>query len=611
MGSVFVAVDERLDREVALKVMRADLAKDDAFVARFRREARSAARLGHPNVVAVTDQGSDGHYAFLAMELVLGETLRQLISRRAPVPVDEALALMDPILDGLAAAHRAGLVHRDVKPENVLISEHGQVKVTDFGLARAVTTSTLTGDSDILLGTASYLAPEQVEHATADARSDVYSAGLLLFEILTGEKAFPGDSPIHVAYQHVHGEMPRASDAVPGIPDEVDRLICEATAKNPDDRPASAADLLIALRSVRRRIGAASADTEDSCARFADAPGGTPERSPGSPSGSHTGSHTAEIRSRTNPLDTRGYRDEGGRRTHRRAPVLVALLLVPLLIIGAATAWAFTSGPFGSTTVPKVAGLPQGSAVSVLDRSELKSRVRTVFSESVPQGRVIGSDPAQGAQPKKNSTVLLTVSKGPERYNAPKLVGSTEAAARSAVTKAGLAVGTVRRAYDEKVANGSVISSTPAPGTPLKKGTKVDFVVSQGKQPIPVPDLSGKPRVHAESSLADQGLTATFGAEEFSDSVPQGSVIRTSPAPGTTVHKGDSVQLVVSKGPEMVTVPNVVDQKSGNAKRTLEAAGFVVKLDRFFGGLFDTVRDQSLRPGTSVRKGSTITLSIV
>lgn len=319
MGSVFVAIDERLERDVALKVMRADLARDDAFVARFRREARSAARLGHPNVVAVTDQGSDGQYAFLAMELVLGDTLRQLIRRRGPLPVDEALGLMDPILDGLAAAHRAGLVHRDVKPENVLISQTGQVKVTDFGLARAVTTSTLTGDSDILLGTASYLSPEQVEHGSADARSDVYSAGLLLFEILTGEKAFPGDSPIHVAYQHVHGTMPRASDAVSGIPDTVDDLIAQATAKDPDDRPATAADLLVALRTVRRGLESGHTDhtdhTDHGDRRTRALPSDTETTETTETTDAQVDhepvdagrSHTTAIHSKTNPLDTRGY----------------------------------------------------------------------------------------------------------------------------------------------------------------------------------------------------------------------------------------------------------------------------------------------------------------
>lgn len=620
MGSVFVARDLRLERDVALKVMRADLARDDAFVARFRREAHSAARLTHPNVVAVTDQGSDGHYAFLAMELVLGETLRQLIRRAGPLPVADSLALMDSVLDGLAAAHRAGIVHRDIKPENVLISSTGQVKVTDFGLARAVTTSTLTGDSDVLLGTASYLSPEQVEHGTADARSDVYAAGLLLFEMITGQKAFPGDSPIHVAYQHVHGTMPVASETVASVPESVDRLIAEATAKDPDDRPATAADLLIALRSVRRSLGADGSrryepDTQEPAfgASHGAGHGVDPDDddvtdAPSASTGEKN-SFTTQIGSRTDPLDTAAYHgDTTGRR--RRAPLLIALAVVALLLAGTA-GWAFTAGPLGSTKVPGVAGLPQGSAVTSLHRSDLKVKVKQAFSETVAAGKVITADPTPGAQTRKNSTVLLTVSKGPERFTVPVLAGRKDADARATVTKAGLVVGTVTTAYDERVPSGSVVSSNPTANTPLKKGTKVDLVVSKGKQPIPVPALSGKPRADVETSLTALGLKVTDGPQEFSDTVAKGSVIRSTPAEGATVHKGDTVELIVSKGPEMVTVPKVVDQKSGAAKALLESQGFNVKIDRFFGGIFDTVREQSLAPGTSVRKGSTITLSVV
>lgn len=623
MGSVFVATDLRLERDIALKVMRSDLARDDAFVARFRREAHSAARLTHPNVVAVTDQGSDGHYAFLAMELVLGETLRQLIRRRGPLPVDEALGLLDPVVDGLAAAHRAGIVHRDVKPENVLISSTGQVKVTDFGLARAVTTSTLTGDSDILLGTASYLSPEQVEHGTADARSDVYSAGLLLFEMVTGEKAFPGDSPIHVAYQHVHGTMPKASDAVPTVPAAVDRLIAEATAKNPDDRPATAADLLIALRTVRRSLGASRTDDETTdVAVVADAAHAPPADNTADNTTADTdetdvrslgakNSYTTEIGSRTDPLHTDAYPESAAAPGRRRRTALIAAVLAVLLVVGGGAGWAFTAGPFGSTKVPTVTGMTQGSAVSSLTGSDLKVKVQQTFSETVPAGRVIKADPAAGAQTRKNSTVVLTVSKGAERFTVPGLPGTTEADARAAVTKAELTVGTVTKAYNETVPSGSVVSSNPAAGSPLKRGTKVNLVVSQGKQPIPVPVIAGQPQDQVESSLTSLGLKVTQAPQEFSDTVAKGSVIRSNPGQGAIAHKGDTVEIVVSKGPEMVTVPNVVDMKSGAARSKLEAAGFTVKIDRFFGGLFDTVRDQSLRAGSSVRKGSTITLSVV
>lgn len=598
MGSVFVALDQRLDREVALKVMRSDLTHDEAFVARFRREARSAARLDHPNVVAVTDQGSDDRYAFLAMELVNGHTLRQVIRGRAPLPVEDALALMDPILEGLAAAHRAGLVHRDVKPENVLIRDDGVVKVTDFGLARAVTTNTLTGDSDILLGTASYLSPEQVEHGTADARTDVYSAGLLLFELLTGEKAFPGDSPIHVAYQHVHGRMPIASDSVDEVPPQVDELIATATAKNPDDRPSNAADLLVALRSTARALGhrtttkpvAAIVGGDD-----LDVPRG--------------GSHTAQIGSTTNPLVGSAPSDRplGQRRWVR----LVALALVPVLLLGALAVWLLTAGPLGSTTVPTLKGSKQGAAVSRLHTAQLHARVTPVFSETVPAGQVVSTAPDGGASTRKNSTVTLTVSKGPERYPVPTVVRLPLAQARQQITDGSLTVGTVTEAYDESVPAGSVVSTIPVVGTAAKRNSPVALVVSKGKEPVSVPDVSGKPEAEATSTLTGLGLTVNSSPDQYSDTVPAGSVIETTPAAGASVHKGDEVTVVVSKGPEMVTVPNVVDMKSRAAKSKLEALGFTVKFDRFFGGVFDTVRGQNPKAGSSVRKGSTITLSIV
>ncbi len=597
MGSVFVALDERLDREVALKVMRADLTHDEAFVARFRREARSAARLDHPNVVAVTDQGSDAHYAFLAMELVNGQTLRQVIRTRAPMPAADALALMDPILEGLAAAHRADLVHRDVKPENVLIRDDGVVKVTDFGLARAVTTSTLTGDSDILLGTASYLSPEQVEHGTADARTDVYAAGLLLYELLTGSKAFPGDSPIHVAYQHVHGRMPVASDVVEDVPESVDELIANATAKDPDDRPANAADLLIALRSTRRALG------DDTPRRPVAAIVGRPATR------DTDASHTSRIGSTTDPLIDQQppARAASGRRRTRR----LALLLVPILLVAAVAGWAFTAGPFGTTKVPTLAGSKQGVAVSRLNSADLHARVRQTFSETVPAGQVVTSSPKDGSSTRKNSTVTLTVSKGPERYTVPTVVRTPLARAKQQLTDGSLVVGKVTQAYDESVPAGSVVSTTPAVGASVKKRTPVALVVSKGKQPVPVPDLSGKAEADATSALNKLGFTVNTSPDQYSDTVPAGSVISTTPATGTVLHKGDEVTLVVSKGPEMVTVPNVVDMKSGAAKSELEGMGFTVKLDRFFGGVFDTVRGQSLRSGSSVRKGSTITLSVV
>ena len=255
MASVYLATDTRLDRDVALKVLRRDLARDEAFVSRFRREARSAARLSHPNVVSVFDQGDDDGHMFLAMEYVPGQTLREVMKAEGPLTPRAALDLMAPVLQALGAAHRAGIIHRDVKPENIILREDdGTVKVADFGLARAVSNQTSYSQTGVLLGTVAYLSPEQVERGIADARSDVYAAGLILFEMLTGTKAFVGDTPIHIAYQHVHGSIPAPSSRVPTVPAELDALVALATSRDPDQRPADAGDFLAEVRKSRAML---------------------------------------------------------------------------------------------------------------------------------------------------------------------------------------------------------------------------------------------------------------------------------------------------------------------------------------------------------------------
>lgn len=594
MGSVYVALDERLDREVALKIMRPDLARDQDFVRRFRREARSAARLTHPNVVAVTDQGADDDFVFLAMELVRGQTLRQLIRRDAPLPVREALEFTEGILRALDAAHQAGLVHRDVKPENVLIGAHG-VKVADFGLARAVTTDTLTGDSDVLLGTAAYLAPEQVVSGRADERSDVYATGLLLFEMLTGEKAFPGDSPINVAYQHVHGTMPRPSDAVPSVPSSVDDLVLRSTAKDPDERPANAGTMLHELHLTRDRLGATVLDE-------------TPRsRQPGRTDDHVTGPLIADSTQRIGRGEPPAIDPV---RRHRRR-WLAGLLVAVLLLAGGLGAWAFTAGPLGKVAIPTTAGKKQGGAVDAIQRAGLHARVTQVFSEKVARGVVVSASPGAGDEVRKNSTVTLTVSKGAERYAVPLVVGRSEAAARRALTKAHLQVGKVTQAYDEKIATGEVARIDPAGGSSQKPGTTVDLVISRGKQPIEITDVTSQPKATAEQTLTDAGFTVKFGPAQHSDTVAAGDVISQNP-PNGTGHKGDEIQLVVSEGPVMVTVPKVVGMSAGAAKDKLEGLGFKVKTSYplLIPVLFQ-VQGQSVNADTQAPKGSTITIDVV
>ena len=604
MASVYLAVDERLDREVAVKIMRRELVSDETFVSRFRREARSAARLSHPNVVAVFDQGDDGDDMFLAMEYVPGRTLREVLTQEGPLTPRAALDIFDRILQALDAAHSAGLIHRDVKPENVIIREDGVVKVADFGLARAVTAAT-TNASGTLLGTVAYLSPEQVERGIADARSDVYAAGLVLFEMVTARKAFDGDTPIHVAYQHVHGTVPSASAMVRSVPTEIDRLVALGTARDPDQRPASAGDYLVEVRRARARLSTTELDL-----RPAD-----PER------GLVAATPTTRIPAPTPVRSTSAYRTQAhptsahptsvidGPRRRRRWPAVLALLAA-LLLAGGGAGWWFLAGPGAQTRVPTVASLDERAAVAAIEQAGLSASVRQSFDETVPTGLVISSDPGGAATVARRSTVTLTVSKGPERYAAPTLTGTAATAAAATLSGSHLALGTSTDAYSDTVAAGTILTQDPTAGTLLKPGATVAIVVSKGRQPIPVTDFTGKPAADAKNALGAAGLTVVEGPAVNSDTVAQGSVVSQDPKTGTLT-KGSTVTLVVSKGPVLVAVPDTVGKQRGEAAKLLRQAGFAVSYNEILGGFFGTVRGSDPSAGTMVRKGATITLTIV
>lgn len=660
MATVYVALDTRLDREVALKVMRRDLASDQAFVARFRREARAAARLSHPHVVGVYDQGQDGEHVFLAMELVRGRTLRQVIRSDAPLTARAALDIVEPVLEALGAAHRADTMHRDVKPENVIIGDDGVVKVADFGLARALTTETLTTNHDVLLGTAAYLSPEQVEHGLADKRSDVYAATLILHELLTGEKAYGGDTPIHVAYQHVHGAVPRPSDVVPSVAAELDELVALGAAKRPAQRPDDATEMLHELRRTRAVLDASDLDrtpdgqdppeadahlATETIGRGsrettqlrrpptdrAPVPGGGPgsprgPRGPrkggpagrggpggGGPGGPGAGAALSGPAGRPGPGRTSGSGSSvapaGSSDGRSRRGVLIGALLA-LLLVGGGTGWWFTLGPGSQVAVPDVAGLPQGEAIGTIDAAGLQAQVSEIFSETVPAGSVVRTEPAAGADQPRSESVVLRVSKGPQRFTVPEVVGATQQVATTRLREARLAVPTPTQEFSETVPAGTVIRSSPARGAQLKADSPVQLVVSKGRQPIAVPDVRGQTEDAARSVLTGTGLTVTTGPQEFSDTVPQGSVISQTPASGN-LFRGQQVTLVISKGPEMVSVPSVLDMSTTQARQTLEGAGLKVKVNRIFGGLLDTVRNQDPTSGTSVRKGTEVTISVV
>jgi len=603
MATVYVALDLRLDRKVALKVMRPDLAKDETFVSRFRREARSAAQLSHPNVVAVYDQGEDEGNVFLTMELVNGLTLRQVMQAEGPLTPRAALDIIDPVLQALGAAHSAGLIHRDVKPENVILREDGTVKVADFGLARAIATGTSTAQTGVLLGTVAYLSPEQVERGQADARSDVYAAGLLLFEMLAGSKAFIGDSPIHVAYQHVHSEVPAPSSRIKTVPPALDQLVARASARNPDDRPRDANQMLSELREARQLLSPAELDLRPADASSAAAVNMTiaiPRTevvssvdAPGGPWGSGS-SRRAGLRQK---VSWRG----------RTWPVVVLALI---LLAAAAALWFVLFGPGARTTVPKVTGSTTQVAELALTNAHLSAKVVRSFDETTRAGVVLAADPAAGKEVGRGSIVVLTVSQGQERYAVPKLVGRTQTDAEQHLTDAKLKVGKVTKAFSETVPQGQVISTSPAADSSVKRATAVAMVISQGRQPIQVTDWTGKPADQAIQALTAAKLKVDATKTDWSDTVPAGAVLSQAPA-GGTLFLGDSVVLVVSKGPQLVAVPDVFSKREGQAKSTLEGLGFKVKIQRFAGGLLGFVQSQSIPAGTLAPSGSTITLVVV
>lgn len=600
MGSVYVAMDTRLERLVALKVLHPHLARDAALVERFQREARSAAALVHPHAVSVFDFGRDGDSVFLTMELVTGRTVREVLEECGALSVRASLDIIACVLDALAAAHRAGIVHRDVKPENVLVSDRGMVKVADFGLARAAGAATLTGSAN--LGTAPYLAPEQVERGTADARSDVYAAGLVLFEMLTGTPAYRGEEPIAVLWEKVNAPAPLPSERRPELPVEVDRLVALATARDPEDRPADAQAFADEVAVCYELLSDEELDR-------------TPPSVQRAVSGHHETqrwdrNHTRALPQPEQPLPAGG----ATRARRRRRPVvavLVSLLLLVAVAAGASTWWYYQAGPGRTILVPELAGTGRSDAEATLSGLGLRAEpVREAYHETVPAGAVISAAPPLGTSLREGDSVALLVSRGPERYEVPRLVGLTRAKAESALSAAHLRPGPVTQEYDEKVKAGLVVSSTPAVGASLKPRTAVALVISRGPQPIEVPAVVGMTNDEAAALIRAQGLSVTYDDERFSNDVPAGSVIAQTPDNGTLT-RGQAVRLVLSKGPDLVTVPNVVDMSIDEATQKLTDAGFEVDRRDIFGGYYGMVRFQDPAGGTQALRGSTVRLTVL
>ncbi len=568
MSAVYRGMDLRLDRPVAIKIMKSEYADDPQFLARFEREARAAAGLHHSGIVAVYDQGRDGDTVFLVMELVDGGTLRDLLKEQGAMSVPVALSILEPVLSALGAAHEAGLVHRDVKPENVLISSRGEVKVADFGLVRAVTSTTMA-TGDVILGTVAYLSPEQVSTGYSDARSDVYSAGILAFEMLTGAPPYAGESAISVAYQHVHSEVPAPSSLAIGVPDPIDDILLRATARNATDRPADAGAFLAELVRIRARllirrvpvpVPTPAAPLHQTRVLVDNSEHPTTVEDQGLSGSRVSGTDTAPVPS--GPPVGRG-------RKRRRRVWAVVIIVVLLAAAAAVTGWWLGSGRW--TAVPPLVGVSRDSAVQTVQSAGLVAVVTEAHSNGTPAGRVASVIPEEGNRQLRGSEVTLVVSTGRPTVPAVK-PGSTPADAVQVLKAADLTavIADGAAVYDTNIPAGMVVGTDPAAGAALDIGTKVTVIVSKGKKPVAIPTVADKTVDDATNALTVAGLQLGPQVAQFDSTRKAGTVIGTKPGAGATVDSGATVQLVVSNALE---VPKVAGATQTEAEAALAAAG--------------------------------------
>ncbi|GAA4580608.1 Stk1 family PASTA domain-containing Ser/Thr kinase [Planotetraspora phitsanulokensis] len=596
MASVYLALDVRLDRTVAVKVMHHTLAEDPQFVRRFIGEARSVASLSHPNIVQVFDQGTDGKHVYLSMEYVPGRTLRDVLRSRGRLPAREALEIVIPVLAALGAAHQAGLIHRDVKPENVLLTDDGRVKVVDFGLARAVeaTNQTKTG---MMIGTIGYMSPEQVTSGVADSRSDVYSVGIMLFELLTGRQPYEGDTPMSVAYRHVHDSVPAPSTVVGDISPSLDALLAAATDRDPAKRPSDATAMLVAAVEVHRTLPKTPAKNGQHAA-----PGPvTPLASPAEPYSTGqmlaVGAHTPKPVNRT-MVQPRGdlltTPQEGHSRSviKRRSTWFVAGLALLMVAGVALTGWWFSGGRY--TKVPDLLNQNITVAKQTAEQQGFVVKIgQARFDEHVGKDMVLDSDPEVGTEVAKGALITLIPSAGPETVTVPKVQGMSEADAREAIGKAGLSVGRVSKAASDTVARGLIVKTSPDVGRRVRKNSSVNLVISAG---LLMPDVTQMMRDQAEQFLREKGFNVQI--DETTDDTPPGTVIAQDPAGGSETVAGANVRLTVSRGPDqgwhwpwenegdqaaLVQVPDVRFKSVEDAQNELKAAGFKVKTRNLVG----------------------------
>ncbi|QOL33058.1 PASTA domain-containing protein [Bifidobacterium eulemuris] len=700
MATVFEAVDERLDRTVAVKVMHTQLAQGphrEQFVERFKREAKSAAAIANPHIVQVYDTGEFNGLDYLVMEYVHGVNLRHEMNQQRTFSVRETLRVVSETLDGLASAHRAGVVHRDIKPENILLNSRGHVQITDFGLAKAASQATLSS-TGMLLGTAAYLAPEMIENNQATPQGDLYSVGIMAWEMLSGDVPFHSDNPVTLVFKHVHEDVPSVATVCPGVAPAVAEFIAHLTARQVDRRPASAVEAADELRSLsatlgiedwqyRKTPGLDASDSQDRADDTTFTPVVAGSSLPPAPPASDTAQPTTAINSsatRVVPLPQSGdapstlmrgdgafgeqtqilgglddaftqtimtadaaasaKTDDPSKKRPRKPLIIVIVVVLVLALIGSGGAWWYFLGPGSYWSVPQptdvtceqdatdcsLAGAVWSDYESTLKVAGIPYETVEDYSDDIAEGSVItatvGDSTAYvGSHVSKRdgATLTVTVSQGVRTATIPEdILDPTSESGKApldALQDAGFTNIThdeSQDVYSENLPEGTAVSVSPDPGTTLNHNDEVSVVLSKGPMPVSMPDILGRSQDEATTALDDLKLNANF-TEEYSDTVEAGDVISASVDAGTQLHWGDTVDVVVSRGPEMVTIPDVRGQSTTEATQTLEALGLQVKVSAPLGDLTHTVRLQDPSPGEQVRLRDTdgnatvVTLTVV